>query len=62
MRPGDVRGRGGPEERVQECGSTHIYRACVRACVRVCRWKDNSRTWRWSEAQSTATGGQKAKD
>lgn len=33
MRPGDVRGRGGPEERVQECGSTHIYRACVRACV-----------------------------
>lgn len=26
MRPGDVRGRRRPEERVQECGSTHIYR------------------------------------
>lgn len=40
MRPGDVRGRRGPEERVQECGSTHIYRdesekECVCVCVQV---------------------------
>lgn len=61
MRPGDVRGRRGPEERVQECGSTHIYRD-ESVCVCVCAGGRIAQDMEVEEAQSAATGGKKTKD